>query len=253
MDPRIAGRHFEPVDRLQNDRLPWLRAPAILGSVHSKSYDCLQPTVRKVLANMLCRLTDVRHAPSEPPAKRILADGDRRKRVRSAAAARCAWLSWTAFPTKNSSLSIISYEKASQVFEEKELDKHSAVRGCQAGGSGEGEWSRRVALHEDCMGVQVHTGTRIRWDAHQTFFCMKVRGRGGGQSKFFGNTDLKNFQNYGRPLGEYFFFLTLDSTFFTLSSHFGLFFLLSRITVSENFFSLGFPCGFTVSVESSVY
>ena len=34
------------------------------------------------------------------------------------------------------------------------------------------------------MGVQVlvhvHTGTRIHWDAHQTFFCTKVRGRGGG-------------------------------------------------------------------------
>ena len=58
-----------------------------------------------------CRLTDVRHAPSEPPAERTLADGDWRECVRSAAAARCAWLSWTAFPTKNSSLSIISYEK----------------------------------------------------------------------------------------------------------------------------------------------
>ena len=127
-------------------------------------------------------------------------------------------------PQKNSLLSIISYEKASQVFEEKELDKHTAVRGCQAGGSGEGEWSRRVTLHEACMGVQVHTGTRICWDAHQTFFCMKVRGRGGGgggPGKFFGNTDLKkNFENYGRPLSE-FFFLTLDSTCFTISSHFG--------------------------------
>ena len=70
--------------------------------------------------------------------------------------------------------------KASQVFEEKELDKHSAVRSYQAGGSGEWEWSRRVALHKACMGVQVHTGTRIHWDAHQTFFCTKVRGKGGG-------------------------------------------------------------------------
>ena len=69
-------------------------------SCNSKNYDCLQPPVRKVLAFMLCRLTDVRHAPSEPPAKRILADGDRPERVRSAAAARCAWLSWTAFPKK---------------------------------------------------------------------------------------------------------------------------------------------------------
>ena len=111
--------------------------------------------------------------------------------MRRAAAARCAW---TAFPTKNSSLLIIiSYEKASQVFEEKELDKHSAVRSCQAGGSGEGEWSRRVALHKACMGVQVHTGTRIHWDAHQTFFVRKSGG-GGSPSKFFGNTDLKKLR-----------------------------------------------------------
>ena len=45
-----------------------------------------------------------------------------------------------------------------QLFEEKELDKHSAVRSCQAGGSGEREWSRRVALHKACMGVQVQSG-----------------------------------------------------------------------------------------------
>ena len=85
-------------------------------------------------------------------------------------------------PTKNSPLSIISYKKASQVFEEKELDKHSAVRSCQAGGSGEGEWSRRVAKHEACMGFHIHAGTRIHWDAHQTFFGTKVRGRGGVQA-----------------------------------------------------------------------
>ena len=59
-----------------------------------------------------------------------------------------------------------------------------------------------MALHEACMRVQVHTGTRIHWDAHQTFFCTKVRGRGGGgsPSKFFENTDLKNFEKYGRLL-----------------------------------------------------
>ena len=78
------------------------------------------------------------------------------------------------------------------MFEEKELDKHSAVRICQAGGSGEGEWSRRVTLHEACMGDQVHAATRIHWDAHQTFFLYETRGEGGGSpSKFFGNTDLK--------------------------------------------------------------
>ena len=133
-----GGMSFEP---LRRDR-PAVRVFAFT-SCDSKNYDCLQPPVRKVLAFMLCRLTDVCHAPSEPPAKRTLADEDRRERVRSAVAAGCAWLSWTAFPTKNSSLSIISYEKASQVFEVKELDKHSAVKSCQAGGSGEGEWSRR--------------------------------------------------------------------------------------------------------------
>ena len=47
-----------------------------------------------------------------------------------------------------------------------------------------GEWSRRVALHEACMRVQVHTGTctRMHWDAHQTFFVRKS-GEGGGESK----------------------------------------------------------------------
>ena len=65
----------------------------------------------------------------------------------------------------------------------KELDKHSAVRSCQAGGSGEGEWSRLVALHEACMGVQVHTGTRIHWDAHQTFLYESQGEGGGGVSK----------------------------------------------------------------------
>ena len=64
------------------------------------------------------------------------------------------------------------------MFEEKELDKHCAVRSCQAGGSGEGEWSRRVALHEACMGVQVHTGTtagpgRTKSNLIPSEFCIK--------------------------------------------------------------------------------
>ena len=121
---KLNGRGGMSFGPLRRDR----RAVRVFAftSCDSKNYDCLQPPVRKVLAFMLCRLTGVHHAPSEPPAKRTLADGDRRERMRSAAAARCAWLSWTAFPTKNS-LSIRSYEIASQVFEEKELDKHSAV------------------------------------------------------------------------------------------------------------------------------
>ena len=99
---------------------------------------------------------------------------------------RYAWLSWTAFPTKNS-LSIISYEKASQVFEEEELDKHRllaqwgvvrlvpvvVVRGVES--TTGSAWM---------MGVQVHTG--IHWDAHQTFFCTKGRGRGGVQANSSG-------------------------------------------------------------------
>ena len=75
-------------------------------------------------------------------------------------------------PDKNSSLSIISYEKASQVFEEKELDKHSAVRNCQAGGSGEGEWLciklawvfKYILVHV-CIGmaIKLFFGTKVRF------------------------------------------------------------------------------------------
>ena len=193
---KLNGRGEMSFGPLRRDR----RAVRVFAftSCDSKNYDCLQPTVWKVLAFMLCRLTPVRQTPSEPPAKRTLADGDRRECVRSAAAAPCAWLSWTTFSTKNSSLSIISYEKASQVFEGKELDKHGAVRSCQAGSSGEGEWSRRMALHKACMGVQVHTGSRIHWGAHQTFFCTKVRG---SPSKFFGNKKTSKITD--DPLSTY--------------------------------------------------
>ena len=143
---------------------------------------------------MLCRLTltDVRHAPSEPPATLEEPLTDRHERVGSAPAAHCAWLSSTAFLTKNSLLSIICYEKVSQVFKEKEFDKRSAVKSCQAGGSGEGE-SSRVALHETCMGVPVHTGTRIHW-CPSNFFWYESQGEGGSPRKFFGNTDLKKLQ-----------------------------------------------------------
>ena len=84
-------------------------------------------------------------------------------------------------PDKNSSLSIISYEKASQVFEEKELDKDSAVRSCQAGGSGEGEWSRRgpcmklVWVFKYIL-VHVYIGMPIKL----FFFLYESQGEGGG-------------------------------------------------------------------------
>ena len=85
---KLNGRGGMSFGPLRRDR----RAVRVFAftSCDSKNYDCLQPPVGKVLAFMLCRLTDVRHAPSEPPAKRTLADGDRRECVRSAAAARCA-------------------------------------------------------------------------------------------------------------------------------------------------------------------
>ena len=65
---RRGGMSFRP---LQRDRRA-VRVFAFI-SCDSKNYDCLQPPVRKVLAFMLRRLTDVPHAPSEPPAKRTLA------------------------------------------------------------------------------------------------------------------------------------------------------------------------------------
>ena len=153
-------------------------------SCNSKNYDCHQPPVRKVLVIMLCpTLTDVCHMPNEPPAKRTVVDGDRREGMRSAAAARHAWLSSTAFPTKSSPLSIISYEKALQVFEEKELDHRSAVRSCQAGGSGKAkgsgvdEWHCMKLVWEfKCILVHVHIGMAIK-----LLFCTKSLG--GGESK----------------------------------------------------------------------
>ena len=64
------------------------------------------------------------------------------------------------------------------MLEEKELEKRSAVKSCQAGG--EGEWSR-VNLHEACTGVQLleHVYIGNHWDAHQTFLVRKSGGRGG--------------------------------------------------------------------------
>ena len=202
---KLNGRGGMSFGPLRRDRR------AVFTSCDSKNYDCLQPPVRKVLAFMLCRLTDVRHAPSEPPVKRTLADGDQRKEplLTEVDVNACEVRPPPAVHDchgrrSRQKLVVVDHQlrKASQVFEEKELDKHIAVRICQAGGSGEGEWSRRVALHEACMGDQVHTGTRIHWDAHQTFFCTKRRGRGGVQANSSGIRILKNFENYGRPLNS---------------------------------------------------
>ena len=70
MQTKLNGRGGMSFGPLRRDR----RAVRVFAftSCDSKNYDCLQPPVRKVLAFMLCRLTDVRHAPSEPPAKRTL-------------------------------------------------------------------------------------------------------------------------------------------------------------------------------------
>ena len=73
---------------------------------------------------------------------------------------------------------IISYEKASRVFEEKELDKHSAVRSCQAvvvKGSGVDEWPcmKLVWVFKYIL-VHVYIVMPIK-----LFFCTKGRGRGG--------------------------------------------------------------------------
>ena len=76
------------------------------------------------------------------------------------------------------------------------MPEHSAVRSCQAGGSGEGEW-RRVTLHKACSSTYWYTyiGMPIK------LFLYQSQGERGSPSKFFGNTDLKkNFENYGRPL-----------------------------------------------------
>ena len=43
-----------------------------------------------------------------------------------------------------------------------------------------------MALHEACVGVQVHTGTRIYWDAHQTFLLYESQGEGGVQANSSG-------------------------------------------------------------------
>ena len=134
-------------------------------SCDSKNYDCLQPPVRK-FSHSCCvdSQTSVTRQASRQLKNRCWrrSTWTRAKCGRGPLWSRCAWLSWTAFPTKNSSLSIISYEKASQVFEEKELDKHRllaqwgvvrlvvVVRGVES--TTGSAWM---------MGVQVHTGTRV--------------------------------------------------------------------------------------------
>ena len=124
-------------------------------------YDCHEPPVRKVLVIHVVSTHTHRRLSR---AKRAASDSGRTFDGSTGTRGKCARgpLCMTVIdgvPDKNS-LSIICYEKVSQVFKKKELDIRSAVKSCQAGGSGEGE-SSRVALHETCMGVPVHTGTRI--------------------------------------------------------------------------------------------
>ena len=114
--------------KLRRDRRAVLFA---FTSCDSKNYDCLQPPVRKVLAFMLCRLTDVRHAPSEPPAKRTLADGDQRKEpllteidVNACEVRPPPAVHDCHGRRSRQKLVVVDHQlrKASQVFEEKELD-----------------------------------------------------------------------------------------------------------------------------------
>ena len=128
--------------------------------------------------------------------------------------------------TKSSSLSIISYEKASQVFEEKEVDKRNALKSCQAGGSGEGEWNR-VNLHEASVrGPRVDGAcgpaemlprmqnqcfrrcsssllvfkyilVHVYWYRLRCiiiFLLYEIQGGGRSPSKFLNNTDLKKLR-----------------------------------------------------------
>ena len=69
-------------NRFETTDEPSRFSPEFFTSCDSKNdrTDWHQPLVRKVLSLMLCGLTDVRHAPSEPPAK-ITPDGDWRERV----------------------------------------------------------------------------------------------------------------------------------------------------------------------------
>ena len=78
------------------------------------------------------------------------------------------------------------------MLEEKELEKRSAVKSCQAGG--EEEWSR-VNLHEAFTGVQVPTGTRIHWKSlgcPLNFLVRKSGGRGGGGGVTANSSGIRN-------------------------------------------------------------
>ena len=162
-------------------------------SCDSKNCDCLQPPVRKVLAFMLCWLTDVRHAPSEPPAKRTLADGDRCERVWSVAAARCAWLSWTVFPTKNSSL---SNRRSSVTKTHRGCSRRKSSINIAPWGVVRLLWWRGVESTSGpawslygCSNTYTYT-----LGCPSNFFLYERQGEGGSPSKFFGNTDLKKLR-----------------------------------------------------------
>ena len=183
---KLNGHGGMSLGPLRRDR----RAVQVLAftSFDSKNYDCLQPPVRKVLTFMLYRLTvNVRHASSEPPAKApLLTKNDVNAcEVRPPPAVHDCHGRRSRQETRRCRSPVTKKHRRCS---RRKSSINIAARSCQAGGSGEGAWSRRVALHKACMGVQVRTGTGIHWDAHQTFFF--VRKSREGESK-------QIFQEYG--------------------------------------------------------
>ena len=174
-------------------------------SCDSKNYDCLQPPVGKVLAFMLCRLTDVCHAPSEPPAKRTLADGG---------------LTWTRAKCGRPPMCMTVMDgvpdKKLVVVDHQLRKKHSRCSRRKSSitavqwrvarlvvvvkGSGVDDWfcMKLVWVFKYIL-VHVNIGVPIK-----LFFVRKSGGGGGGgvKANSSGIRILKNFKNYGRPLSD---------------------------------------------------
>ena len=149
---KLNGRRGMSFGPLRRDRRA-LRVFAFT-SCDSKNYDCLQDSTTRSKSSRI-HVVSTHRRPSR--AKRATSEKNPCWRRSTWTRAKCGRrpLCMTVMDgvqDKNLSLSIISYEKH---------------RRCSRRNS-----SRNM--------VQVHTGTRIHWDANQTFFGTKLRGRGGG-------------------------------------------------------------------------